>query len=124
MSSLAEKMAQREEKRQKKKQLAALLGKELDDIATAQKEREAALSGEKTEQKFTLYMTLFEFKSDHEDDLSFGPGEIIRVYDDTDDWFEGENQQGEKGCFPSNFVRKINMPAGATIAVEDPEAAS
>lgn len=49
---------------------------------------------------------------------------IFRVFDDEGNWFEGENQQGKRGCFPGlllslcvfifsgTFVRKMNIGGG------------
>jgi hypothetical protein len=42
--------------------LLVTVGAELDGLLTAQKEREAAAKGEKTDQKYTLYMTLYQYK--------------------------------------------------------------
>ena len=47
MSSLNEQMKERQEKKASAKALASLLGKELDQLIVAEKERAAALSGEK-----------------------------------------------------------------------------
>ena len=58
---------------------AKLLGAELDQLLKADKQREAVAKGEKLpEEKFSLYQTLYEYKSDDPDDLQFGPGEILR----------------------------------------------
>ena len=59
---------------------------------------------------------LYEYTSVHEDDLSFGIGQIITVTDqEGDDWYEGEyvDDDGAKheGLFPSNFVEKFEPVA-------------
>lgn len=41
--------------------------------------------------------TLYAFKSDDPEDLTFEANEIIRVYDWEDEWFEGETQDGKRG---------------------------
>ena len=38
---------------------------------------------------FKLYAALYKYESDDPDDLTFEAGEILRVYDDEGDWFEG-----------------------------------
>jgi len=111
----AEKKA-KEDKKKKMKEMAALLGGELDTIGKVEAERkevqEKIARGENPNQndKVKLFQTLYPYKSDDPEDLSFEANEIIRVWDWADDWFEGENQDGTaKGCFPSNFVREIKQ---------------
>ena len=53
---------------------------------------------------------VFEYSSPHEDDLSFGLGQIITVTDEEDnDWYYGEFEEGatkKQGLFPRNFVER------------------
>eukprot|EP00043_Microstomoeca_roanoka_P001137 m.31093 g.31093 ORF g.31093 m.31093 type:complete len:234 (+) comp10666_c0_seq2:82-783(+) len=121
MSSLGEKLAERQAKRDETKKKAQKLGLELDGLLQAKKEREAALQGKKAERNYTLYQTLFKFESDDPEDLTFDAGEILRVFDDSSDWYEGEDQQGKRGYFPKNFVRKINAPSTSSITLPDNE---
>lgn len=42
--------------------------------------------------------------------FSFGAGETVRVVaaaDDEGDWLEGENERGDRGVFPSSFVKAL-----------------
>ncbi|KAL4927621.1 SH3 domain protein [Aspergillus undulatus] len=59
---------------------------------------------------------LFEYASDHEDDLNFAIGQIITVTAvEDDEWYFGEysDESGSKveGIFPKNFVEKYEPPA-------------
>lgn len=59
---------------------------------------------------------VFDYASDHTDDLTFSIGQIIRVTDEEDaDWYYGEytDDSGSKkeGLFPKNFVEKYDPPA-------------
>ncbi|KAI1481467.1 hypothetical protein F4774DRAFT_423970 [Daldinia eschscholtzii] len=59
---------------------------------------------------------IYEYTSNHEDDLPFGIGQIITVTDDEDaDWYGGEyvDDLGVKreGIFPRNFVEKYEPTA-------------
>ncbi|KAK2765168.1 hypothetical protein FQN54_008867 [Arachnomyces sp. PD_36] len=59
---------------------------------------------------------VFEYTSDHDDDLNFAIGQIIRVTEEEDaDWYFGEytDESGAKqeGIFPRNFVEKYEPPA-------------
>ncbi|EGD83045.1 hypothetical protein PTSG_03683 [Salpingoeca rosetta] len=119
MSSLNDKLAERKAKRDETKKMASLLGQELDGLLQAKKERKAALEGKQAERNYTLYQTLFKFESDDPEDLCFEGGEILRVFDDSGDWYEGENQQGKKGYFPRNYVRKINSSGGAKVSLPE-----
>eukprot|EP00055_Hartaetosiga_balthica_P004986 m.13932 g.13932 ORF g.13932 m.13932 type:complete len:121 (+) comp4224_c0_seq1:232-594(+) len=116
--SLQDKLKERQDKRKQTNELAALLGSELDGLIQAKKDRDAAVSGDKKDATYSLYQTLFKYESDDADDLSFEANEILRVYDDTSDWYEGENQEGKRGYFPSNFVRKINMGGSSAMSIE------
>ncbi|KAK6201444.1 uncharacterized protein RJT21DRAFT_120507 [Scheffersomyces amazonensis] len=59
--------------------------------------------------------SIFEYKSDYEDDLSFGIGKIITVIEiEDEEWYSGEFE-GKSGMFPKNFVEII--PQEPTIAV-------
>ena len=53
---------------------------------------------------------LYDYKSPHEDDLSFPNAQIITVIDEEDgDWYYGEYEDGngkkQEGLFPRNFVK-------------------
>ncbi|RYP49121.1 hypothetical protein DL768_005118 [Monosporascus sp. mg162] len=59
---------------------------------------------------------LYEYASNHEDDLPFGVGQIITVTDEEDaEWYGGEyvDESGVKheGIFPRNFVEKYEPTA-------------
>ncbi|KAI8961610.1 hypothetical protein F5Y11DRAFT_221668 [Daldinia sp. FL1419] len=59
---------------------------------------------------------IYEYTSNHEDDLPFGTGQIITVTDEEDaDWYGGEyiDDLGVKreGIFPRNFVEKFEPTA-------------
>ncbi|EGD94661.1 SH3 domain-containing protein [Trichophyton tonsurans CBS 112818] len=59
---------------------------------------------------------VFEYTSEHEDDLNFSIGQIITVTEEEDaDWYYGNytNHAGAKqeGIFPRNFVEKYEPPA-------------
>ncbi|OJJ58618.1 hypothetical protein ASPSYDRAFT_57885 [Aspergillus sydowii CBS 593.65] len=59
---------------------------------------------------------VFEYTSDHEDDLKFAIGQIITVTAvEDDEWYFGEypDESGSKveGIFPKNFVEKYEPPA-------------
>ncbi|KAH6659737.1 hypothetical protein BKA67DRAFT_652956 [Truncatella angustata] len=74
---------------------------------------------------------LFEYTSNHEDDLPFEIGQIITVTDTDDpDWYGGEyvDASGEprEGIFPRNFVEKyepVAPPRPARTKKKDPEPA-
>ncbi|KAI0161625.1 hypothetical protein GGR52DRAFT_575934 [Hypoxylon sp. FL1284] len=60
--------------------------------------------------------SIYEYTSNHEDDLPFGIGQVITVTDeDDDDWYGGEyvDDLGVKreGIFPRNFVEKYEPTA-------------
>lgn len=114
----AEKKA-REEKKAKMKEMASLLGGELDgliaeaDSAKSEKEKEAADKAGAAAGEFKLFQTLYEFKSEDPEDLCFQANEVLRVYDWSDEWYEGENQEGDKGYFPATFVRELGGGGGS-----------
>ncbi|EAW18617.1 SH3 domain protein [Aspergillus fischeri NRRL 181] len=60
--------------------------------------------------------SVFEYTSDHDDDLNFSIGQIITVTAEEDaEWYYGEytNDSGVKveGIFPKNFVERYEPPA-------------
>jgi hypothetical protein len=60
--------------------------------------------------------SVFEYSSDHDDDLNFPIGQILTVTAlEDDDWYYGEysDAQGTKreGIFPKNFVERYEPPA-------------
>ena len=70
---------------QRRKSESALKGKqlraELDELLRAEKDREAIASGKASSgapAQYKLYQTLFEYKSEDPDDLTFDAGEILR----------------------------------------------
>ncbi|KAJ9375804.1 hypothetical protein DTO063F5_9164 [Paecilomyces variotii] len=59
---------------------------------------------------------VFEYASDHADDLTFSIGQIITVKEqEDDDWYFGEYTDSsgsrKEGLFPKNFVEKYDPPA-------------
>ncbi|EQL35453.1 hypothetical protein BDFG_02937 [Blastomyces dermatitidis ATCC 26199] len=59
---------------------------------------------------------VFEYTSEHEDDLNFSVDQIIKVTaEEDDDWYFGEyvDESGSKkeGIFPRNFVERYEPPA-------------
>ncbi|KAI2619987.1 hypothetical protein GGR54DRAFT_602066 [Hypoxylon sp. NC1633] len=59
---------------------------------------------------------IYEYTSNHEDDLPFNIGQIITVTDEDDaDWYGGEYVDGlglkQEGIFPRNFVEKYEPTA-------------
>lgn len=63
-----------------------------------------------------MVKAVFEYTSDHDDDLNFAIGQIIKVTEEEDaDWYFGEytDESGAKqvGIFPRNFVEKYEPPA-------------
>lgn len=60
---------------------------------------------------------LYEYKSEHEDDLNFAPGTIITVTEvEDDEWYSGFHG-AESGMFPKNFVEPVKEdPPAPTIA--------
>lgn len=59
---------------------------------------------------------VFEYTSDHEDDLTFSIGQIITVTEEEDaEWFFGtytdDTGSKQEGIFPRNFVEKYDPPA-------------
>ncbi|KAL1861952.1 assembly of actin patch protein [Paecilomyces lecythidis] len=59
---------------------------------------------------------VFEYASDHADDLTFSIGQIITVKEEEDDdWYFGEYTDSsgarKEGLFPKNFVEKYDPPA-------------
>ncbi|KAI1377537.1 hypothetical protein F4677DRAFT_444129 [Hypoxylon crocopeplum] len=60
--------------------------------------------------------SIYEYTSNHEDDLPFGIGQIITVTDEEDaDWYGGEYVDNlgvkQEGIFPRNFVEKYEPTA-------------
>lgn len=61
---------------------------------------------------------IFDYTSDHEDDLVFSIGQIITVTEDEDeDWYTGtytdDSGQTKEGIFPRNFVERYEPPRPA-----------
>ncbi|KAI5920219.1 hypothetical protein F4810DRAFT_446214 [Camillea tinctor] len=75
---------------------------------------------------------VYEYSSNHEDDLPFAVGQIITVTDDEDaDWYGGEyvDDSGVKyeGIFPRNFVEKYEPtapPRPTRVRKKEPELAA
>lgn len=54
---------------------------------------------------------LYEYKSDYEDDLTFGVGQLITVTAiEDEEWLSG-TYDGKSGMFPKNFVEVVKGPA-------------
>eukprot|EP00051_Salpingoeca_urceolata_P006154 m.81801 g.81801 ORF g.81801 m.81801 type:complete len:2298 (+) comp14704_c1_seq2:319-7212(+) len=77
----------------------------------------------------THYVALHAFQADHDDELSFEPGECIRVLQAPEDggWFEGE-LNNRIGWFPAAYVQKVDGPAlrprsNVTVPKVDPATA-
>ncbi|KAI8956116.1 hypothetical protein F4801DRAFT_2505 [Xylaria longipes] len=74
---------------------------------------------------------IYEYVSNHEDDLPFQVGQIITVTDEEDtEWYEGEYVDGTgvklEGIFPRNFVEKFEPtapPRPIRARKKDPEPA-
>ncbi|CCE85451.1 Piso0_005047 [Millerozyma farinosa CBS 7064] len=71
--------------------------------------------------------SIYEYKSDHDDDLAFPAGVVITVTDiEDDDWYSGE-LNGKTGIFPKNFVKvldsttKPSRPSESIIGKGTPE---
>ncbi|XBW35381.1 hypothetical protein QEN19_000946 [Hanseniaspora menglaensis] len=48
---------------------------------------------------------LFDYEADESNEISFKQGEVItKIEKDFEDWWSGENEAGETGVFPSNYV--------------------
>lgn len=57
----------------------------------------------------TLYSTLYQYVGQSEDELSFGPNEIIELVDEDtgeEGWLKGR-LSGKIGIFPENFCKKV-----------------
>lgn len=53
----------------------------------------------------TCLQTLFEYTAANDDELSFKPGQLIRLLSKEDGgWWKGELEGGKSGWFPDNFV--------------------
>mmetsp|Transcript_3923 Transcript_3923/g.3807 ORF Transcript_3923/g.3807 Transcript_3923/m.3807 type:complete len:1123 (-) Transcript_3923:21-3389(-) len=58
--------------------------------------------------------SIFEYKSDYEDDLSFPVGQLITVTEvEDEEWYTG-TYNGKSGMFPKNFVEVYNGDSGDT----------
>ena len=60
--------------------------------------------------------SVYEYSSEHDEDLTFAVGEIIEVVGEEDDqWLSGHivNKDGQKrqGIFPKNFIERIEEEA-------------
>jgi hypothetical protein len=53
---------------------------------------------------------IYEYKSDFEDDLAFGVGQLITVTEiEDEEWYSG-TYDGKSGMFPKNFVENVPEP--------------
>ncbi|KAF8199668.1 SH3 domain-containing protein [Pholiota molesta] len=53
---------------------------------------------------------LWAYSGDDADDLSFGPGDVIEIVEETNaDWWTGKFR-GKQGLFPSTYVQKLPKP--------------
>lgn len=66
---------------------------------------------------------LYEYKSEHEDDLNFAPGMVITVTEvEDDEWYSGYHG-AESGMFPKNFVELIKEEPATPAVPRHPEPA-
>jgi len=72
----------------------------------------------------------YDYRSGHEDDLSFNAGQVIVVTEEVDEeWYQGEYTDNDgrlrQGMFPRNFVvaskHQNAAPAGGSPMVSKPE---
>lgn len=64
---------------------------------------------------------LYEYTSEHEDDLNFTPGTIITVTEvEDDEWYSGFHGS-ESGMFPKNFVELIKDEPTAPVVPKHPD---
>ena len=66
------------EKKKKMKAMAALLGGELAKVDAEEKEKAEAAAKPADDREYRLYSTMYEYKSDDPEDLTFAAGEILR----------------------------------------------
>lgn len=51
---------------------------------------------------------VYEYQAEKEDELELKEGAIIGVIHKNDDgWWEGVDDQGRRGLFPSNYVEQL-----------------
>ncbi|XXH05895.1 Chitinase 2 [Hypoxylon texense] len=84
----------------------------MNDLAGADKDHNPEIAA--TAVPFKV-KAIYDYTSDHAEDLSFGVGQIITVTDEEDsNWYGGEyvDQCGAKreGTFPQNFVERYKPP--------------
>jgi len=52
------------------------------------------------------YVAMFDYDAEDDTELTIHEGEILFVVSETDGWYLGNNESGQKGNFPSNFVER------------------
>lgn len=70
----------------------------------------------------TQYRATHDFEAENRGELSLRSGEVVRVLSEVnDEWWMGENCDGVKGIFPSNFVQEfsIDNPTHAEQVTEE-----
>jgi len=52
---------------------------------------------------------LYDFTAENEGDLTFAAGDVLFIVDDSDPsgWWQGRDNAGNVGAFPSNLVERI-----------------
>ena len=69
-------------------------------------------SGESTDSvtnecHYPLYVAKFDFLAESSDMLSFKKGDFLYTLNDKKDWWHAKARHlGEKGCVPSNYLRR------------------
>lgn len=55
------------------------------------------------------YIALFDFEPREANDLGFRKGDVLTIYDDSDDWWYAKNDaNSEEGYVPCNYIQPIN----------------
>jgi len=52
------------------------------------------------------YVAMYDYDAEDDTEMTIKEGEVLFVISETDGWYLGTNQSGQKGNFPSNFVEK------------------
>ncbi|ANB15439.1 Abp1p [Sugiyamaella lignohabitans] len=66
-------------------------------------------------------VVLYDYEKDEANELSLKEGEIITNIEQVDpDWWQGTNEAGESGLFPSNYVEITEPGSSAPVPVKEP----
>eukprot|EP00730_Choanoeca_flexa_P016255 TRINITY_DN7645_c0_g1_i1.p1 TRINITY_DN7645_c0_g1~~TRINITY_DN7645_c0_g1_i1.p1 ORF type:complete len:240 (+),score=34.20 TRINITY_DN7645_c0_g1_i1:175-894(+) len=68
--------------------------------------------------QYTLYQALYDYTSTDPEDLCFKAGDILRITEPgatPEDWFFGQDQDGNEGNFPGTYIRKIGGGGGRKV---------